>query len=598
MERTDGYAPIGSYGLLGDGHGSALVASDGSVDWLACPKIDSPPFLAGVLDRAKGGSFRIEPVEEARVERRYLDGTMTLETRFVTSAGPLVVTDALNVGVQGHLPWTELVRRIEAVDEPVRFRFSLRPGDRLATVRPWVHVHDGKPFVLSGDLLGALVMDGIDDWRATPHEVSGEVELRPGAPALLALVLAQQGPVLVPRPEEVLDRLDHTNAAWRSWSAQVGYDGPHREHALRSALVLKALASSDSGALAAAPTTSLPEVIEGDRNFDYRFGWVRDSSFMLDALAGLGLVQELDASLSWLLGCVRRTAPGIDVFYRLSGAPATGEQQQVAEYEGYRRSRPVTIGNKAAKQVQHGAYGDLFGAVARHVEHGGHLDTKTAVMLAELADHVCDTWTHPGAGIWELGDDQRYTSSMIANWAALERARQLVERGEIAPTHVERWKETADEIHRFADEHCWSTSKQAYTFYAGTEDLDAAVLLAARTGFLAGDDARLWTTIDAIRTELTAEGPLLYRYTGAAKQENAFICCTFWLVEALSIAGRVEEAGPLLEAALGYGNDLHLFSEEVDPANAELLGNLPLGLSHLAVIGAILSFASAERRRR
>jgi GH15 family glucan-1,4-alpha-glucosidase len=246
--------------------------------------------------------------------------------------------------------------------------------------------------------------------------------------------------------------------------------------------------------------------------------------------------------------------------------------------------------------VQHGSYGDLFSAVARYVDHGGHLDTETGLILAKLADQLCDEWPKPDAGLWELPEDRPYTTSLVNSWVALSRAASLARRGEISGPHADRWEQNSEQIREFVDRHCWSDSKRSYTFYADSDDLDAAVLLAARTGFLAPDDPRLHGTIDAVRRELTAEGPLVYRYTGAAEKENAFVACTFWLIEAMSIAGRVEEAGSLLESALRYSSDLGLWSEEIEPGTGILLGNFPIGLSHLAALGAITSFASAASR--
>lgn len=599
--REDGYAPIGAYGLIGNGHGAALVCSDGRVDWLAVPKVDTPPFLSAVIDAPKGGFLSVAPAGEYRVRRRYLERSMVLETTFETEAGTLRVTDALTEGFQGTLPWSELARRIEADGGPVPVRWELRPGTRFDTVRPWVHIEEGVPFVLSGDLLAALVLDGLGEPVVESTEagtdqaevVRGEAVIRPGAPALLALVIAEGGPLRLPKPRDVQRRLDHTLDEWQKWAALIDYDGPHAEQVLRSALAIKALADIETGALAAAPTTSLPEVVGSERNFDYRFGWVRDSAFMIDALIRLGLSEQVDASLSWLLEGVSQTAPDVHVFYTLNGQPASAEMAKKELLEGYKGSTPVMLGNKAAQQTQHGGYGDLFGAVGRYVEDGGRLDTGTGLTLAKLADQLCDEWTKPDAGLWELGSYERYTSSLINSWAALDRAVRLVDRGQVPPLHADRWQRARDAIHAYADTHCWSEQKSSYTFYAGTDGLDAATLLAARTGFLAGDDRRLSTTIDAIRTELTAEGPLLYRYSGASKEENAFAACTFWMIEALCYAGRTEEAGELLDGALRYGNDLDLWSEEIDPISGALLGNFPIGISHLSVIGAITAYNAA-----
>lgn len=591
--RPHGYAPISDYGLVADGHGAALVCSDGSVDWLAVPKVDTPPFLASILDSSKGGFLRLAPTVEHRVQRRYLDGTVVLETTFKTESGTLRVTDSLNEGIAGRLPWSELARCVEAEGAAIPLRYELCPGTRFDTVRPWVHERDGVPFVLSGDLLAALVLEGLGDPIVEPNRVWGDAVVHPGDPVLLALVVAKDAPLTLPQPADVRRRLAHSVGRWRSWSDVVEYDGPYRDEVLRSALTIKALSDRDSGAVAAAPTTSLPERIGSSRNFDYRFCWVRDTAFMIDALTRLNLTEEVDGSLSWLLSCVQETAPAVHVFYTLAGQATSGEMEEKEHLEGYECSAPVMVGNKAASQTQHGSYGDLLGAVSRFVDRGGRLDTGTGVVVCKLLDQLCDEWTLPDAGIWELSSYERYTSSLINSWAALDRGCRLAAKGELPSFHLARWEVTREAVHGFADEHCWSASKSAYTFYAGSEELDAAVLLAARTGFLSGDDDRLWTTIDAIRSELSAEGPLLYRYSGAREEENAFVACTFWLIEALCYAGRVTEAGKLLEGALAYANDLALWSEEIDPADRALLGNFPIGISHLAVIGAITAYHAA-----
>lgn len=586
------YPSIGDHALLADGHGAALVTAEGTVDWLAVPQVDSPPFLASVLDADAGGFFSVAPACEYEARRRYQPGTMVLETEFHTPAGVLRVTDALTQGFQGRLPWSELARSLEVVEGgPVPVRWELKPGSRLSRVRPWVHERAGIPFVLAGDLLAALVHDGMGAPVVDGGSAHGAVEIRRDRPGLLALVVAQDKPLRLPEPDDVRRRMGHTIEGWQSWSDLIRHDGPHREEVVRSALTIKSLASADSGALAAAPTTSLPEVVGGSRNFDYRYAWVRDASFMIDALSRLGLSEEVDACLAWLLRAVQRTAPDVHVFYTLDGRPADGQQSEPPLIQGYKGSAPVTVGNEAAVQTQHGSYGDLLGAVARYVDHGGRLDTGTGLILAKLVDKLCDEWPEPDAGLWELGDDHRYTSSLVNSWAALDAAIHLVDVSQIPDFHVERWRQERAAVHRFADDHCWSGAKQSYTFYAGTEDLDASVLLAARCGFLAADDPRLRTTIDAVRRELTAGGPLLYRYTGADKEENAFVACTFWLIEAMAIAGRKDEAAEMLDGALAKSTELGLWGEEVDPVDGSHRGNFPIGISHLAVIGAITALA-------
>lgn len=591
IRDTAGFAAIGDYGLIGDGHGSGLVCRDGSIDWLAVPAIDTPPFISGILDPDSGGSFRVAPKEDFEVERRYLEGTMLLETSFKTSTGTLRVTDCMNQGVENRLPWSEVARVIEVVEGQVEFEWELTPGDSLATTKPFVEDRGGVPYLMAGDLLGTVVTEGAGEMETSATTVRGETLLHQGDKALVALVIGKNKPLWRPTPDEVRFRFEHTKQLWASWSATVSYDGAYRDQVLRSALTIKALQGADTGALAAAPTTSLPEVIGSSRNFDYRYAWVRDASFMIDALSRLSMHEEVDASLTWLLRGVQQTAPDVHVFYLLDGQPAPADQQENDLVAGYKGSGPVMIGNKAARQTQHGSYGDLLSAAFRHVESGAHLDTQSGLLIAELIDRLCDEWPRPDAGLWELSDSEVYTSSLIGCWTAFDRAAELARRGEVPSLNLQRWEQAARDVRQYAKDHCWSEEKKAYTFYAGTEELDAAVLLAARTGFIPPDDPRLLTTIEAIQRELTAQDPWLFRYSSARSEEHTFVACTFWLIEARAIAGQKAEAARLLEAALRGANDLALFSEELDASNRALLGNFPIGISHLAVIGAATAVA-------
>jgi GH15 family glucan-1,4-alpha-glucosidase len=295
--------------------------------------------------------------------------------------------------------------------------------------------------------------------------------------------------------------------------------------------------------------------------------------------------------LSWLLRAVRRTAPDIHVFYTLDGQPAPADEQRVAAMPGYFRTTPVQVGNAAASQRQLGCYGHLMDAVCQYVRHGGQLDSATGAMLAELAGKVCDLWRQPDAGLWELGDYQHYTSSKLGCWVALDRAAWLAQHGQLPGWHASRWRSAAGEIHRWVDEHCWSSDRACYTMAAGSDQLDAAVLLAGRTGFCAGQPERLRSTISAIRRELGAGGPLLYRYSGMRGKEGAFAACTFWLAEALAYTGQRDEGSAVFAEMLGYTNDVGLLSEEIDPEAGGLLGNFPQGLSHLALIVAAQAIA-------
>ena len=594
----NGFAPLRAYALLGDLRAVALVATDGAIDWFALPTMDAPPVCAALLDPAHGGSITLAPTVPYQVSRRYLAETMVLETTFTTAGGTVRVTDALNLGALGRLPWTELARVIEVDSGQVPMAWAVRPGHRLsAGTRPWAYLQDNTPLLLVGDQHLAVVTQGIGEASLDGHGIEGNMVLRAGQLGLLAVVATDAEPLRVPAAEEITDRVHRSIGTWRQWAKLVSYQGPWRDIVMRSALVLKALTLQPTGAICGAATTSLPEKIGSKRNFDYRFAWIRDASFALDAMAGLGLSEEVHAGVSWLLDTVAQEVPELRVFYALSGQPVSAEMQQVHGVPGYQDSEPVHVGNSAASQLQLGAYGDLFGAIWRYTTHGGRLDAATGTMVGQMADRVCDIWRRADAGLWELGDPQHYTSSKIGCWTALDRAVRLAQAGQLTSPHVPRWRLEREAIRSWTHQHCWSSAKQAFTFYADTEDLDAAVLLAARTGFCSADDPRLHTTIDAIRGELTAAGPLLYRYSGQQDKEGAFLACSCWLVEALVHAGRAQEAEKLFEGFVERANDVGLYTEEMDPDSGELLGNFPQALTHLAVIGAATTLASAQHGR-
>jgi len=589
--RDNGYLALGSYGFLADGHAGALVAADGSVDWFARPTLDAPPVCAALLDPAEGGAIALAPTVDCEVTQRYIDDTMVLETTFRAEGGTVVVTDALTVGAAGRLPWTELARRVEVCSGELPMCWQVRPGHRLGTARPWVRRRNGVPVVEAGDVQLAVLTDGVGTAQVADQTAGAQFVARRGERGLLAVIATGREPLRLPQAAEIQARIELTMQWWRRWSTNISYHGPHSDAVRRSALTLKALTLAPYDGIVAALTTSLPEKVGGQRNFDYRFGWVRDASFALDAMTRLGLSEEVHAALSWLLRAVEHTAPDVRALYTLSGEPAPAEMTSRSDLPGYRGSSPVNLGNSAASQTQLGGFGDLMDAAWRYTTHDGYLDAASAASLAALADRTCDLWRGPDAGLWELGSNAHYTSSKIGCWVALDRAARLAEAGQLTSPHVDRWEVERDAVRSWIERHCWSPAKQAFTFYAGTDELDAAVLLAARTGFLAGDDPRLSSTIDAIRAELGVKGPLLYRYSGMARQEGAFLACTFWLIEALAHAGRLDEAAGLLDEVIAYAG---LYTEEVDPKTGELRGNLPQALTHLALIGAATALAEAR----
>jgi GH15 family glucan-1,4-alpha-glucosidase len=586
-EPVDGYAELRSYAPIGDTRTIGLVALDGAVDWWPIPDLDSCPTFAAVLDARNGGRLELTPVEPATTTRRYLPGTNVLETTHVTASGTVRVTDALNTGVAGRLPWTELARRVEGVEGRVPMRFVVAPGTCLNSSSPWAHdtvhgtvfrVHD---VTLAVRLLGELETDVGD------HAVRGGFTTFRGSRHLVGVTATANEPLHLSTPRDVDAGLDRTVASWERWSAQFRPRGPWADDVARSALILKLLLHSPSGSIAAAATTSLPENLAGvksteGKNWDYRYAWIRDAAYTLKALFRFGLREETQAAVSWLLHAIHRHGPDMQVFYRLDGElPLPPEFPEVP---GWRGIGPVVVGNDAANQLQLSVFGDVFDMVRLYVDNGHVLDTATGRLLAGMADRACDVWRHRDAGLWELDRREHYTSSKLSCWQALRCAVRLAQMGQI-PGDSPRWATEAERIRRWVEEHCWSATRGSYVWYPGTEELDTSILLHAGSGFDVG--ARMSATIDALRAELGA-GPLLYRYSGAGKDEGAFVAASFWAVSALHAVGRTGEARTLMDALVPLTNDVGVLAEMIDPSDGAFLGNLPQGLSHLALIGAAL----------
>jgi GH15 family glucan-1,4-alpha-glucosidase len=573
--RVDGYAPIRDYAVLGDGRTCALVARDGAVDWLCLPDLDSPSTFGALLDARRGGSFTLAPEGPFESERRYLPETNVLETTFSTPDGAVRVTDALTLPGTGLEPSRELARRVEGLAGSVRMRWHAEPRFEYGRREPRVSCPAGRWLFEGAGEAVAVSAWGCD----------GETfELREGDRALLALTAARGEPLVLPSRDDVERRLDGTIAFWRRWAGHCEYEGPWAGAVLRSALALKLLVHAPSGAIAAAPTTSLPEEIGGRRNWDYRFSWIRDSSFVLDALLELGYHEEAEAFLWWVLHASQRTHPELKVLYRLNGDVRASERE--LGLEGYRGSRPVHVGNGAADQLQLGIYGSLLESVALFVAGGHGLDRDTAGRLVQVADFVCENWRRTDSGIWEVRSEPvHFTHSKLMCWVALDRAVSLA--GERVPAdHVPRWREEARAIQEFLDERCWSEARRSYVRFAGSDELDAALLLSGFVG--CPDDERARSTVDAVRRDL-ADGPYVWRYLGEdglPGEEGAFLACSFWLVHALARTGRADQAAELMDQLVGLANDVGLYAEEIEPGTGDFLGNFPQALSHLALVNA------------
>lgn len=591
-----GYAPLREYAAIGDGRTLALVSSKGSIDWLCLPDLDSPSVFGAILDAEKGGSFTLAPEAPFAVERRYLPETNVLETTFRTEAGTVRVTDAMLLPDTRLVPSRELVRRVEGLSGRVPMRWRVEPRFMYGNRRPRIGRRGGTPVAITAE--DALA---VSSWEAgspvvDETSISGSYLAREGDVAFVLLSSARGEPLVLPSRTEAESRLNSTIAFWREWSRGRTYEGPWRDAVVRSALVLKLLIHSPSGAIAAAGTASLPEAIGGERNWDYRFCWVRDSALTLHALMQLGCPREGESFFWWLLHASQLTHPRLRVLYRLNGSERAPES--ILPLSGYRGSRPVRIGNAAANQEQLDIYGDLMQTAWLYVVAGGDLDSDTGRRLAEIADLICEIWHRPDCGIWEVRSQPlHFTHSKIMCWVALDRSVQLAERDSIPRAHATRWRRQAEAIRAFVDERCWSEESGCYARSAGSPELDSSLLLAALMDYPSERDPHLSATITALRHEL-GSGPRQNRYSGEdglAGTEGAFLCCSFWLVDALARAGRVDEATVLMGELIGLANDVGLYAEEVDHQSDEFLGNMPQGLVHLALINAAVSVGKGQQ---
>lgn len=594
--RVAGYVPIREYAAIGDGRTIALVARDGAIDWLCLPDIDSPSVFARLLDAKRGGYFSLAPDEPFDVERRYVPDTNVLETTYFTAHGVARVTDAMTFPDDSLPPFRELARRIEGLSGRMTLRWRIEPRFGYANWKTRLEKRGTIPVAVAHTDALAVCSWNAGDVEGDAGGYGGAFEIGEGDRALMAVVAAHQEPLVFPSREAVETRIETTIESWRCWTTECfTYQGRWKEAVHRSALALKLLIYAPSGAVAAAGTTSLPEVIGGERNWDYRFCWIRDAAFTLSALLRLGCGGEAHAFAWWFMHTTQLTHPYIGVLYHLDGGPHAHER--ILPLKGYRDSKPVRYGNAAVQQMQLDIYGDLFEAIWLYASAGYPIDREVGKRLAQVANLVVRLWQQPDSGIWEVRSaPAHFTHSKMMCWVALDRAIKLAESGHLHVRDTALWQRTATAIRTFIDTSCWSDSLQSYVRAAGQEELDASLLLMPLMGFTDGRSVRFQSTLDAIRQTL-GPGPLIRRYRGEdglRGSEGVFLTCSFWLVQALARSGCQDEAAQMMEELMKLGNDVGLFAEEIDTHTGEMLGNFPQGLVHLALIHAALELNPAE----
>jgi GH15 family glucan-1,4-alpha-glucosidase len=598
------YPPIADYAAIGCTRSVALISRSGSIDWLCWPRFDSESIFGRILDAEKGGCFSICPEGAHEVKRCYRDGTNVIETTFTTSAGVARLIDLMPVMTEEEKrtrlsPFRQLLRRIEIVSGEVSIEIVYAPRPGYGRITPRLERRRDSIHCAWGALVLNLRSDA--DFSIAEGTATARGTLHAGDSRTFALGFDEQTPAVIPCiGDDAAAEIERTIEFWQTWSSQLTYDGPHRAHVLRSALVLKLLTYAPTGAIVAAPTTSLPESIGGVRNWDYRYCWLRDASWTVSALYDCGFAAEGAAFLDWLLYSTRLTHPHLQMLYDMFGEARVPERT-LDHLDGYRGSRPVRIGNMAHAQFQLDVYGEVLGAVEEATRRGEQLDRDVQHLLRRLTEIVCERWQEPDAGIWEKrGQPRQHVHGKVMAWSALDSAQRIAERCHI-DLDLPRLERTKAEIKEAVFTRGYSARRNTFVAIFDEESVDASLLFIARVGFVDPADPRMLGTIDAIRADLGHDG-LLFRYDtretedGLPPGDGTFLACTFWLVEALALAGRAADARALFDDVVRYGNDVDLFAEEIDAQSGALLGNFPQALSHIALLNAVMRLDESETK--
>jgi GH15 family glucan-1,4-alpha-glucosidase len=591
---------IGDYAIIGDCRSAALTSREGSIEWLCWPRFDRPSIFASLLDRERGGHWRISPVRPATVKRQYLADSNVLQTEFAGQSGSASLTDVMGstssvLDANQLLPDHEILRRVECTSGELEIEIDFFPradyGKRDVQIREFGKL--GLRFTVGK---GSYWLRSSVPLKLAGGRALASVTLRAGDVLRFSFTYSEEAPTVLRPMEASFDvHIEHSTMAWQRWARRASYDGAYRDAVIRSALALKLLTFLPSGAIIAAPTTSLPERIGSGLNWDYRYCWLRDSSLTIRALLELGYWDEAEDFLDWLLQATRLTQPQLKVLYSVYGGNAPVERE-LPQLTGYKNSHPVRIGNAARGQLQLDVYGEVIDAAAQFARHGGYLDREMQKVLIGFGNYVVDNWNQPDEGIWEPRyGRQNHTHSRLLCWTALDRLIRLSKRGMLRGAPIQRYEKNCDLIRRQIEQHCWNEKMQSYVSVLDSDELDASLLLFSWYGFDEAGSPRMRGTYRAIRQQLGTPDGLLYRYK-RDDPEGAFAICSFWEAEYLALGGgTLHQAQQLFAHLMKYGNDLGLYAEEINPGDGAALGNFPQAFTHVGLIGSALSIRQREK---
>lgn len=593
-------ARIRDHGIVGDCRSAALVSRYGSIDWLCWPRFDSPSIFAAILDPQRGGCWSIAPAGSFEAKQQYIENTNVLETRFRSRSGGFLLTDLMPVASEKFkrsvlLPDHELVRELRCLEGEGEIEVNFYP--RAWYGRDAVLIRDGGALGLRIEVgRGAYWLRSSVPLVIRNGRANAITKMKRGDVAQFVLTYTERAPSVLPALGKALsERIERSVQWWRQWVSQCSYDGPYREAVVRSALALKLLSYAPSGAITAAATTSLPEIIGGGLNWDYRYCWLRDASLTIRAMLGLGHISAAEDFLTWLLHATALTQPELRVLYSVFGEIAPHERE-IDFLRGYRNSRPVRVGNGARSQLQLDVYGEVIDAAAQYARAGGRFDRTTQKVLVGFGKYVAHNWDQPDEGIWEPRSGKKnHTHSRLMCWTALDRLLEMHTKGSINSVPGDLFEKERRSIREQIEQRAWNPKMQSYTSTLDGTDVDVTLLRFPWYGFEKADSDRMKSTYRRVCEDLGAGDGLLYRYK-RNPPEGAFGICGFWSAEYLAIGGAsIQQAHGLFEKLLSYGNGLGLFAEEIDPASGDALGNFPQAFTHVGLISAALSIKERER---